>query len=339
MHQVAAVRGPALAVEFVCAAFGLTGGPGASIIPVSRGAVGRIWRLDLGAERYAVKELFVEPGEESVRREAAFTAHVQAAGIRLPGSVPGSGGRFVAPLAGDAGDRWLRLYQWIDGAPADLSDPALAARIGDILGRLHVHALPAQGAPDPWYETVPGPATWDRLAAAAHAQGASWGEPLAGRADLLAALAGLVTPAARDQLVTCHRDLHPDNVLVDGSGNLVLLDWDDAGPACPDRELAALLAFWHIHDDGQADDAAIERTLAAYHAAGGPGRLHDEQSFGMYIAGRLNFLQSQASVALDAAAGPEDRQYASDEVSDTLARLPALPLISHLISVAAAARG
>jgi len=52
---------------------------------------------------------------------------------------------------------------------------------------------------------------------------------------------------ARDQLVTCHRDLMgPGNVLVDGSGDLVLLDRDDAGPACPGQEFAGLLAFWPV---------------------------------------------------------------------------------------------
>jgi thiamine kinase-like enzyme len=57
--------------------------------------------------------------------------------------------------------------------------------------------------------------------------------------------------------VTCHCDLHPDNVLVDGTGELVLLDWDDAGPACPDRELAGVLVFWHVDEAGSADDAAV----------------------------------------------------------------------------------
>jgi hypothetical protein len=59
----------------------------------------------------------------------------------------------------------------------------------------------------------------------------------------------------------------------------------------------------------------------------------------MYIAGRLNFLHGQASVALDPGAAPEHRQYAASEVSDTLARLPTVMLISHMISVAATAYG
>jgi len=323
----------------VCGAFGLTAEPGAALIPVSRGAMGRVWRLDAGAERYAVKELFWESDEESVRTEAAFTAHLESAGIRLPGSLPGRGGRFLQELAPGQGGGWLRLYRWIDGVPVDLAGPGLAAAIGDLAGRLHALARPAGGPVDPWYDTVPAPATWDQLADAARGQGAGWGEAMAGHAGLLCDLADRVTSMAGDRMVTCHRDLHPDNVLVEASGELAVLDWDDTGPACPDRELAGLLMFWHGHDDGTADDAAVRRTLAAYRAGGGPGQLRDEQSFGMYLACRLNFLEAQASVALDPGAAPEHRAYASSEISDTLARLPAPSLISHLTSLAAATLG
>ena len=124
--------------------------------PVSRGAVGRIWCLDLGAERYAVKELFWEPDEELVGPEVAFTAHLESAGIRLPGSLPGRDGRFLQQLAADHGGGWLRLYRWIDGVPVDLADPGLAAQIGDLAGRLHALARPARAAVDPWYDEFRG---------------------------------------------------------------------------------------------------------------------------------------------------------------------------------------
>jgi len=122
---------------------------------VTRGAAGRIWRLDLGTNRYAVKELFLESDEESVRREVAFTAHLQAAGIRLPPACRAATGASSSP-GRDAGASWLRIYQWIDGGPADLADPGLATRLGDILGRLHAHALSAQGAPTRGMRAFPG---------------------------------------------------------------------------------------------------------------------------------------------------------------------------------------
>ena len=68
---------------WICAAFGLPEVPDAAICPVSRGAMGQIWRLDLGADSFAVKELFWEASEESARREAELTAHLEAAGVRL----------------------------------------------------------------------------------------------------------------------------------------------------------------------------------------------------------------------------------------------------------------
>ncbi len=207
--------------------------------------------------------LFWEASEESARREAELTAYLEAAGIRLAASVPGPGGCFVARLPGDSGGGWLRLYRWIDGVPVDLADAGVAARVGGLLGRLHACALPPRGEADPWYDTVPDPATWGQLADSALAHRAPWAASLAERAGLLRELSAVVTSQAGEPLITCHRDLHPDNVLVDGAGELVLLDWDDAGSASPGRELARLLADWHVHDR-KPDAAAVRRTLAAY---------------------------------------------------------------------------
>ena len=171
---------------------------------MSRGASGRIWRLDLGPDRYAVKEGFGPADETLIRAEVAYTSQLAAAGIRLPVSLPDRDGNFLVRLGTASGAGWLRLHQWVDGAPPDLADPGVATRIGDLLGRMHAHAPPPRGPVDPWYEAVPEHGSWDQLADAAQAQGSGWGEALAGQASLLRDLAGLVAPAARDRMITCH---------------------------------------------------------------------------------------------------------------------------------------
>ena len=55
----------------------------------------------------------------------------------------------------------------------------------------------------------------------------------------------------------------------------------------------------------------------------------------MLIACTLNFLHSQADVALDPDTAAEHRQHACAEISDTLTRLPAPGLIAQLINLAA----
>lgn len=333
------VRGGAATGEQFCAALGLPLGPQVTISPVARGAMGQVWRLDLGEVRYAVKELFWPADEQSVRREAACTEQLAGVGIGLPRSLPDQDGRFVVRLPAAAGGRWLRRYQWMDGRAADLADPATAGLAGDLLGRLHAHASPPQGPPDPWYDTVPGPAAWGPLAESGLVQAARWAPALAAATGLLGDLAGLVTPVPPDQLVTCHRDMHPENVLVTAGPELILLDWDDIGPASPDRELARMLTDWFGCGgpvDGPADGAAVRRAVAAYRAAGGAGRLADERSFGMLIACRLNFLQAQLAVALDPAAAPEHRAYAEAEIAFSLGNLPAPAMMAELIALAAA---
>src|SRR5262249_62244076 len=94
----------------------------------------------------------------------------------------------------------------------------------------------------------------------------------------------------------------------------------------------------HVHD-GRPDAAGVRSPLPPYQEAGGPGRIRAEQSFGMLIACMLNFLQSQAGVALAPGATAEHRQHACAEISDTLARLPTPGLIAQLIDRAAPLTG
>ena len=296
-----------------------------------RGALGQIWRLDVGSTRYALKEIFAEPPSEAlIAAELTFTRQAAAAGVRMPASHPDRYGRHL--LTTPAGT-WLRLYDWVDLAPLDLTARATPRALGALLARLHRCAPaatvePRGGPPDPWYDRVPAAHEW----MAVTASGTPWSARLVELLTTLPELCAAVTPADPAELIVCHRDLHPENVLADPTGALVVIDWDNLGPAAPGRELARVLFDWFI-DRSSADLDAVRMLYEAYVEEGGPGRIIEPADFSMLIASRLNFLLVQARVALDPEAEPRHREWAEREIDEALTILPTPKQLATVLAV------
>lgn len=284
-----------------------------------RGALGRIWRLDVGPARYALKEIFAEPPSAAViEAELAFARRAAEAGVRLPASHPGRDGHYLVPARDGT---WLRLYEWVDLRPLDLTAPATPHELGALLARLHrcapADAVEPGGAPpSPWYEHVPAAPEWTHAAMS----DAVWAARLADRLDTLPELCAAVGPADPATLVTCHRDLHPENVLADPAGEPVVLDWDNLGPAAPGRELARALFDWFC--EGSPDLDAMRGMYDSYVRHGGPGRVDEQADFTMLLASRLNFLLAQTKIALDPHTERQHREWAEREIDEALAILP-----------------
>ena len=302
-----------------------------SITPGARGARGEVWQLTAPGRVYALKHVFAgaPPDRGEVESEVDFARRAAAAGVRLPASHPDRNGEYVVSLPKGG---WLRLYDWVEVGSVDLAVAAEA--LGVLLARLHRCAPPAgrelNGAlPDPWYEVPPGQDEWGPLVSEATAAGMSWATRLAAAVGDLPALHSVLSSASPARMRLCHRDLHPGNVLADEAGELVVVDWEDVGPAEPAQELArTLVACYH---DGQPDLGSMRRTYQSYVQSDGPARLRSTADFTMLIATQLNFLSLQLRVALDPTASSRDRQWAELEIDESLRILPTPDLLAAVL--------
>ena len=238
--------------------------------PVDRGELGEVWRLTSTTGSWAVKATFSELPEGAAEVAAQLQGLARQRGVPAPPvRLPSAGGCWAR-----IGDTAVRVYGWVDLLGPDNSlDPVL---VGQAVAPLHRTVLPARGPSHWWYTEPVGAAGWDDMLAEARRQRAPFTDQLAGLRDELVALESLLQPVTPRQ--TCHLDLWADNVRGTPDGGICIIDWDNAGPGDPSRELAMVLfEFGHGRPD------RLETLYAAYLAAGGPGRVRSEADFSMLI--------------------------------------------------------
>ncbi|MDX2547106.1 phosphotransferase enzyme family protein [Streptomyces sp. WI04-05B] len=318
------------AADLIAETYTLGAGPWTTK-PVTRGALGQIWKLSGEGSSWAIKELLFGCDEEQVQREAALRQAAESLGIASPRLLPNRHGSYVSHLPPSAGGSYVKLYDWIDGTTADASDPDILDWFGRTTALLHQAGEGASEAPHPWYEQCPRDADWQDLHRKVHEAGLPWADAL-GRFIATSApeLAQWVTPCDPDDLVTSHRDLQPQNVLV-GSNGPVLLDWDNAGPVSAERELASAVYVWAGRDRTDLD--AARRLARSYRNAGGRAAVKGPQSFSMLFATELNFIHVQAECAIDPSVTAAQREFAGGRVVASLRSVPDPAAVFRLAAV------
>jgi Ser/Thr protein kinase RdoA (MazF antagonist) len=247
-------------------------GPDARLeVEAARGEQGQVRRLVTAAGTFAVKESFAAVDADEAQRTAEFQAACHDAGAACPRPLPDVDGRFLAQIGGLP----IRVQTWVDvHDPYPMLDPAL---VGAALARLHRVTVPAQTGPHWWGTDPVGATEWRALVKAAKGAGAPFAPRLGALVPDLLAMEELLTPMAGVQW--CHLDLWADNLRGTPDGGVCAIDFDNAGPGDPSRELAMVL-----FEFARSGADRVQALLAAYQAEGGPGRVTRAEDFGLTIA-------------------------------------------------------
>ena len=311
MRQAGAVQAQAVAD-----AFGL--GHATSLSdPVARGELGEIRRLETEHGSFAVKQELESRSVGDVETSTAYHRVCWEAGIATPEPLRATTGGFTAQLDGEQ----VRVYAWTELADPDpMLDPAA---VGTLVAALHRVRRPWPTSEiDPWFEAPIGRAEWTRVLDTSRAAGASYAERLAELLPDLLEIEEILTPMRPIQ--TCHLDLWADNVRR-SDGRPFVIDFDNAGPGDPSREIAMVIVEF-----GRGD-AARQRTLSdAYLAAGGPGRLHDRSDLALVVA-ELHHVGHRHLTMWVAACDPEARARSLAGIDEFLGALLLLPDVDALL--------
>lgn len=239
--------------------------------PVAAGRLGDVWKLSTERGDFAVKDARFPVDPAEVAADAAYQDRVRSHGVPMPAVVRAPDGEALVQL----GSGPVRVYAWVDVLPRERGLDPVA--VGALVAGIHRVQVATRGPVDPWYVAAVGEPAWRDLTTRLRNARAPFADRLESLVpDVLVAEALLVGTEA---VQVCHRDLWADNVLRSPDDGLVVLDWENSGPADPAGELGMVL-----FEFGQGDSGRMRDLFASYVDAGGPARLRAPGDLTMLIA-------------------------------------------------------
>lgn len=239
--------------------------------PVARGELGEIRRLDTDRGTWAVKRRFAPDPDPEIETSAAYHRQCWEAGVPTPEPIRAVSGTFAAEVRGES----LQVYSWVDlEEPATDLDPVA---VGEVVAALHAVRRRPEGSVADWFEAPIGASEWARVLEESREAEAPYADRLAELLPALIEVESILSPMAGSQ--TCHSDLWAENLRRTSDGNICVIDFDNAGPADPGREVAMV-----VFEFGRVERYRARRLYDAYQAAGGAGRVRGRDSWAMTVA-------------------------------------------------------
>jgi hypothetical protein len=238
---------------------------------MARGEAGQVWRLTTDRGMWAVKESFAPQSVKQASATGSYQEHLSLHGIPLPRILRDEDGAYTRQIDGV----FVRVFEWVELEQPDSGlDPA---EVGAVVASIHRAPFPARGPIAAWHTEPLGAARWHELVRASRARSAPFADRLAEQVTDWIAVEKVLRPMRPVQ--TCHLDMWADNFRRTTSGEISVIDWDQAGPADPCREVAMVL-----FEFGRYDRERLRTLQAAYVDAGGPAAVKEAADFSVAVA-------------------------------------------------------
>ncbi len=308
----------------ICACFEL-GTIVARPVTIAGGLSNRLSRVTTDRGEFAVKRMVANAGSAAFKSnvEASFAVErlAQAAGIAMPAPITVAGTSEALGRVADGDEEcWVRVHRWVSAAKFDEDsiEPGDIASLGAILATLH-------GLPVPGSELVSDlrdPLMARDWRTALNGGGASGSASLS-LIDAIDIMEGVVhrgheaPPSTR---VLSHRDLDAKNLLRGGRGELIVIDWDAAGPVDAQGDAVGVAMDWSGVRNGKLSKPAFDGVLDAYALAGGRLDPIKPEHFAGWSEGVLDWLWF--NLERSASTGTSDSLMGGREVESTARFLP-----------------
>ncbi len=331
-------------VRAICELFDL-GAPRGEPGPVQGGLTNRLWRLETDRGMFAVKEMnrdfartdYVAWFDRAFMLEqAAFSA-----GVPMPKPRPVAlTGRCLGEIPhASEHPATVRVHEWVDGAKLDnaIVYPAeVATRVAVILARIHSLGMPSDATATEALRVF-GDEHWSSRAQQAAQSKAEWAPVLRRLLPVLAELEAYLAAAHSDATphLLSHRDSDMKNVLRTPAGELLLVDWDAAGPVNPRHDLANHALVWAGVHLGDPDRAAARGFIDAYRVAAGSNEQFQTTDLAELVSLRLGWFDFNVRRALgERARDDADRQAGANVVRRNVTQLPRFAAsLNHWLTV------
>jgi Phosphotransferase enzyme family len=291
----------------ICGLFDL-GTPPAHAEPVLGGLTNRLWRVATDGGVFAVKEMNRDTARADYVAwfDRAFSLEAAAfrAGIPVPRPVPvAATGRCLGEVRRPGEPPMtVRAHEWIEGVALQggvVYPPDIISRVAEVIAGIHRLRMASDVRPSEALR-VYGDEHWRAFAERASVERADWAPDLAALLPPLHELEAYLQAAHEDPtpLLVSHRDADQKNFMRSSAGELLLVDWDAAGPVNPRHDLANEALVWAGVHRIDPDEATARAFVAAYRKAGGVDDAFRATDIAELVSLRLGWLDFNVRRAL-----------------------------------------